>query len=130
MGTSEDDMTAGAETLAETAERLISEGLIGLPAAARVFPPGRADRPTSPATVWRWCRRGVKLPDGRVAVLEHVRVGGRWVTSRPAVVRFLALLTSAHPSPTDQPAPTPTQTPARRGRAAERAAEKLREAGI
>jgi hypothetical protein len=119
-----------AELLAETAARLIAEGLIGLPAAARIFPPGRADRPTSPATVWRWCRRGVRLPDGRVAVLEHTRVGGRWVTSKLAVARFLALLASAHPSPVDQPTITPTQTPACRQRAAERAAEKLRAVGI
>jgi hypothetical protein len=118
------------DTLTDTAERLIAEGLIGLLAAARLFPPGRVDRPTSPATVGRWCRRGVKMPDGRLAVLEHTRVGGRWCTSRPAVARFLALLTSAHPSPVDQPAPARTPTPARRQRAAERAAEKLREVGI
>lgn len=51
------------------------------------FREAQKEIPTRPClqTIYRWCERGV---DG--IKLERVRIGGRFVTSRQAVHRFLA----------------------------------------
>jgi hypothetical protein len=40
----------------------------------------------NPSTTFRWVTNGAKGPGGRVVKLEAVRVGGRWITSRAALV--------------------------------------------
>jgi hypothetical protein len=63
---------------------------ISLSAAAGVIP-GR------PATncVWRWCRKGVIARNGDRVQLEHVRVGGKVLTTRRWIADFTARLTKA-----------------------------------
>src|SRR5262245_39482752 len=63
----------------------LSEQLLSLPAAARRLPRLTADRPVSPATLWRWAHRGV-----RGVRLETWRLGGRTATSLEALRRFVA----------------------------------------
>jgi hypothetical protein len=65
----------------------------------------------------------VRLADGRRVKLEAIKVGGRLVTSRQALVRFL----TAQPAEAVEPAPAP-RTPGQRERAAE-AAEELKRLG-
>lgn len=60
---------------------LIEEGLLPVATALR-----RARIETSIWTSIRWCRRGLR--DG--TRLESIKIGGRWMTSIPAVHRFLA----------------------------------------
>lgn len=48
-----------------------------------------------PASVWRWCRKGIKTSGGRRVRLEHVRVGGRIYTTEPAMERFFAAVAAA-----------------------------------
>lgn len=43
----------------------------------------------SPATYWRWRVKGVNN-----VRLDCVRVGGRWMTSREAILRFVKQLSS------------------------------------
>jgi hypothetical protein len=69
---------------------------------------------------------GVRLRDGRVIRLEGARVAGRWLTSEPALARFIAAQT---PAPGSTPAQAP-RTPAARQRASDRAAKQLDVIGI
>jgi hypothetical protein len=72
-----------------------TEKLISLREAAGHVPPSRLGRPARPSTVWRWCRRGARLPDGSTLLLESVFLNGRWLTSVDALGRFLRRQTEA-----------------------------------
>jgi hypothetical protein len=76
---------------------VISEVLGGdaltLAAAARMLPPHRG-KSTSPRTLWRWHKKGVRTGERRVH-LEMARVGTMWCTSRAAMARFLVALMPA-----------------------------------
>jgi hypothetical protein len=101
----------------ELVDRLLGEDRIGTAAAGRLV---GADQ----ATITRWCQQGVRLPDGSRLKLEYLRVGGRLLTSRQAITRFLA---AQQPLGADQtPAP---RTPAQHERAADRAAAALEAMG-
>ena len=51
--------------------------------AARKLP----GRPAA-GTLWRWCRRGLKVRDGRHVRLRHVRIGGRLYTTLDWIEEF------------------------------------------
>jgi hypothetical protein len=90
-----------------------TEELISCSEAAKGIP----GRPNT-STVWRWQQRGV-----RGIKLESVLVGGKRMTSREAVDRFIAAVNAAADGEQVQP-----ETPAQRQRAiesAEREAEAL-----
>jgi hypothetical protein len=95
--------------------------------AARRFPSARRGRPVHSSCVWRWAREGVRLPGGRVVRLECAKVSGRWLTSEPALERFIAAQT---PTPDMASSPAVPRTPAARRRDNERAAAELEKAGI
>jgi hypothetical protein len=105
---------------------LTRETMLTLAQAARRFPSFRLGRPVNPATIWRWCHEGVKLPGDEVVKLECVRVSGRWLTSVEAISRFVARQT---PAP-ESDAPAMPRTPGRRQRAADRASAELEKLGI
>jgi hypothetical protein len=71
------------------AERLITEGLIDLPTAAKLLPPIDG-RPMAPGSLWRWITRGKAGTR-----LEGFRFHDEWWTSRGAVARFLATVTAS-----------------------------------
>jgi len=109
------------------AEVLAGDGF-SLAEAARVVPAFRAGKPTHPATVWRWAAKGIRLPGGQLVKLEMCRIGGRQLTSRAALARFMGALTP--PTDTDpEPASAPS-TPAKRTRLATRVSEELDRLGI
>lgn len=58
--------------------------------AAR-FVPGK----TSPNAVWRWCRRGVLARSGERVHLQHVRLGGKLLTTRRWLDEFGERLAAA-----------------------------------
>lgn len=70
--------------------RLVEEGLIGLSPAADYFGTGRNGRRMHAATLTRYFRDGVRRADGTVVRLECVRVGSKFMTSKQAVLRFIA----------------------------------------
>jgi hypothetical protein len=108
------------------AEIQAGDGL-SLSAAGRMFPGHRGGASVDPSTVFRWVTKGTRTTAAQAVKLEAVRVGGRWLTSRAAVARFVsALTTAADPAATFTP---PTRTAATRSRQSERAAAKLREMG-
>lgn len=103
------------------AEVAAGEGLY-LSAAAKLFPSHREGRAVSGSCVFRWCTDGIKLSDGQRVFLEHVRLAGRFVTTRGAIRRFLE-------AQSQQPASeaAPVRTPTRRARQHQQAAAALHE---
>src|SRR5216683_1533854 len=71
----------------------LTEETIPFAEAARRLPLLRADRPVSPATLWRWASHGL-----RGVRLETVRVGGTRCTSLEALSRFFAALNDSSAS--------------------------------
>jgi hypothetical protein len=61
-----------------------------------------------PITIRRLMSRGTMAPDGRRVLLESLRIGGRRVTSREAIDRFLARVNGVT---LDEPEPTPAPQP-------------------
>lgn len=123
---------ADAATVADSVPDVLSEihrgeGL-SLAAAGRLFPGHRGGNSVYPSTVFRWVVKGSRTPTGASVRLDAVRVGGRWLTSRAAVARFVAALTAAvDPAPTDStPAVRP---PSARRKSADRAARELERRG-
>jgi hypothetical protein len=106
-------------------QEILSGSGLSLGQAARCFPPYRESKPVNPSTIFRWITTGVRLQDGSRLRLEARRVGGRWLTSREAVQRFIDAQT---PIVRDKLARLTTQT--ERARRAERAGKELEKAGI
>ena len=74
--------------------RVLDEPHITPTALARLVRLEETSRPVHAVTILRWITRGVRVR-GQTVKLEALRLGGRWVTSRPALDRFLARLTAA-----------------------------------
>jgi hypothetical protein len=111
---------------ADAAKLLLAEKLITLYEAARRLPPGRNGGPVSLPCLLRWVTRGARGPAHERIRLEAIRVGGRWLTTEEALVRFAERLT---PRLDGTPVPAP-RTPTRRQRASQRAVDRLEQAGI
>lgn len=94
---------------------------VSLAAAVRPLPAHRGSGRVNAATAYRWGTKGVKLPDGRVVKLAVARCGGRFLTTREAVSRFLRETTTAV-CPQGAPA---LRSPAARTRASRAAEQEL-----
>jgi hypothetical protein len=114
-----------AVSISERIDRILTEQPIGMSEAARLLGTFRAGRPCHPSTIVRWCLSGVRLADGRQLRLEFVKVANRLVTSRPALLRFLAAQQDSNPEPVEPP-----RSPGERRRASDRAAADLESLGI
>jgi hypothetical protein len=112
--------------VSEHIDRLLSESPIGLSAAAKLFGSFRGGQPTSPATLYRWCTQGIRLRDGTRVHLEHIRIGARLMTSRPACIRFVEAQQS---EPTAASSPPKSPRPSTRQRRAAAAGRKLADLG-
>lgn len=73
--------------------RLRREGLIPLTEAAALYP-RRRGRLRHPSTVYRHITEGVTV-EGRAVCLEALRLPDGWMTTRQAIERFWACLTTA-----------------------------------
>jgi hypothetical protein len=102
---------------------------LSLSAAGHLYPAHRGSGTIAPSTVWRWARKGAKSADGRVIRLEVCRIGGRWLTSRGALVRFVNALSHTGDSPATATSPPATRTASVRRKSCDRAIGKLKERG-
>jgi hypothetical protein len=68
--------------------RILDETRIDIEEAQRRL--GTDDTPIHFTTVYRLMSRGLKTPAGEPIALEHLRVGGRLITSVEAISRFVA----------------------------------------
>ena len=118
--------------MSDTSESLlVHEPWISLSQAAKLFPPARRGRPVSGSCVWRWFKQGVRTPDGRCIHLETLRVVNRYVTSEPAVRRFIMAQQPGSISEISQNSSLPSpRTPGQRARASAQAATKLQSFGL
>jgi hypothetical protein len=114
-----------ADFTAKNIEKLIAEGPIGMAETARHLGTFRGGRPCHPSTPTRWCVNGVRLPDGSVLRLEHYRTVGRLMTSKAALLRFLAAQQDGK-----EPVISLPVSPAERNRAAASAGRELDQLGI
>ncbi|MEZ5398001.1 MAG: DUF1580 domain-containing protein [Bryobacterales bacterium] len=64
----------------------------------------------SPATLWRWRLKGVRIGDKRIR-LECVRVGGVWYSTLGAWAAFIAAQTKATTAREMSDLPNPMRTP-------------------
>jgi hypothetical protein len=103
---------------------LKNESPISLSQAARMLPPGRRGRPVTLSCLLRWVIDGVKTPAGPVR-LEAIRLGGRWLTSIPALERF-----AARQTPTLGGSGQTPRTPGQRSRESARAARDVEKVGL
>jgi hypothetical protein len=121
-----------ADTPNDPVREVLSEVQAGdglsLSAAGRLFPGHRGNGSVDPSTLFRWVTRGTRTADGRVVRLEAIRTPGRWVTSRGAVARFVAVLTAAADLAAVPSVPAPRSAATHR-RASERAADALKRMG-
>jgi hypothetical protein len=74
--------------IADCVAKLLSEDVISLKEAHRELEQVLSQR-MDRSTVHRWALRGV-----RGCKLDHVRIGGKMVTSKQALTRFISELTS------------------------------------
>ena len=95
---------------------LQKEQLISLNQATAFLPPGRNGNPVTSSCVFRWVTEGVPTPRGLVR-LEAIRMGGRWLTSIPALQRFAAAQTPNF----DEPVPPSARSIAAKQRAQQHA---------
>lgn len=111
--------------MTELIDRLLAEGTLSAAGAARALTATlRAGRPVHPGTIARWISRGVLLRSGDRLKLEGFRAGRKWLTSRPAITRFLA----AQQTTTDADLPV-VRSPAERERAGAVVNKKLVDLG-
>jgi hypothetical protein len=106
------------QTVDELIDRILGETPIGMRAAARMI--GQHS-----ASLQRHATRGLLRPDGSRLRLEAIKHGGRLLTSKQALKRFIAAQNEEAAPAVDA---TP-RSPAARSRASERAAKELEAAG-
>jgi hypothetical protein len=86
-------------------------------------PAGRVLGGIDPSSVFRFVTRGTRTADGRLVKLEAIRIGAKWVTTRPAISRYLRAL--ANPI---EATPAKPNTP-KLSKPSNSSAEKLRAMG-
>ena len=84
------------------------------------------------ASVWRWCRRGVKTRSGGRVRLEHIRAGGKLFTSEAWLTAFFQAVAEADRAHFEVDRSAPLQPPSdrRRERSVKAAESTLMRAGI
>lgn len=107
------------KSIDELIGRLTTEGPIGMRAAGRITA-------THSATCHRWATEGLLLPDGTRLRLESIKSGGRVLTSKPALMAFIAAQQRHEPNGSAEAGP---RSPHVRTVASERAAKELVEMG-
>ncbi len=115
-----------AVSVSQHVQKILDEGPLGMAAAAALLGTFRGGRPCHPSTVVRWCLHGVELADGRFLKLEFIRMTDRLVTSKPALLRFLA---AQQDRSVEESAAQP-RTPTQRKRAADAAETELEALGV
>ncbi len=111
-------------TSEETVARLIDEGPFPANAAGKMVGQLHGGRPVAGSTISRWILRGHRLPDGRRIKLEALRVGGKLLTTKPAILRFFVAQ-----QPVEVAEVAPIRSPAARRRGNSKTMDALSEAG-
>ncbi len=92
--------------------RILDEHRIDLDGICELI--GTAEKPASTATGRRAMNRGSATPDGGWTYLEHLHVGGKIISSREAVERYLAAINGISLDAPEAVEPTPALSKRRR----------------
>lgn len=118
--------------MADSVSRVITEIVNGdaltMGQAAKLIPAHRGDGTATPSSIWRWATQGAKAGDGRLVKLEVAQFGGRHLTSKAAIARFAAALSSTSADTTRTSTPK-KRTAAQRKAAAAESHKRLEAAG-
>jgi hypothetical protein len=89
-----------------TDREILTEEMKSLAEARQMLPRGRNGSLPHFSTLVRWITDGAKARDGSTVKLDAIRLGGRWITSKEALIRFMDRLTvdPAHGREADSPA--------------------------
>ena len=71
-------------------EEILDSGGIAASGVALILPKGKKGRPTNPAQIRAWMQTGIMTPSGHRLILESAWIGGRRLTTRAALARFIA----------------------------------------
>ena len=104
---------------------VFKEQVVSLADAAKRLPRIRSGKVIHVASLYRWISAGKHCPDGSIAHLESIKIGGTICTSLEALQRFFDRLTGER----DVIAP-PTMAHRQRRLRYERVMKMLEEAGI
>ncbi len=104
-------------------EEILAGDSLTLAGAAALLPSHRGAGRLQLSTIWRWVTVGTRA-GGRIVKLEAARCGGRWLTSRAALRRYIEGLTAADPA-----VPPAARSGAQERAAAASAARRLAAAG-
>lgn len=78
---------------------ILEEEMLSLAELIELLPRGRRGRPLQLSTVMKWITDGTPSLSGEVVKLEAIRIGKRWISSREALKRFVARLTTPEGQP-------------------------------
>jgi hypothetical protein len=70
-------------------DQLLSESPVPLAVAAQIFAEFHGGKPVHVTTLARWIHKGHRLPSGARVKLEALRLGGKFLVSRAAILRFI-----------------------------------------
>jgi hypothetical protein len=104
--------------------RILGETRIGIEEVQKLL--GTPDSPVHFSTAYRAMKSGLRTPSGDRACLEHLRIGGRLISSLEAVERFVAAINGLEPQ---DAAAGPARSKARQ-RELDRIEAELNAAGI
>jgi len=102
------------------------EILYPLSQAAKRFLPKRNGRTASPTTLWRWSKKGLRMPDGTRIKLQVWHCGGSIYTTATACREFIESQTKARQSAKEPNWPRRDDA----GTRSEETARKLRDSGL
>ena len=101
---------------------VFSEEVVSFSQASKRLPSVTRGRNIHVSSIWRWTLAGKKCPDGSVARLETIKIGGTTCTSIEALQRFFDRITGEREIVTP-----PTLTERQRRKRSEAADRRLRE---
>ena len=104
---------------------VFKEQVVSLAEASKQLPRVRNGKKIHVASLYRWITAGKRCPDGSIAHLESIKVGGTTCTSLEALQRFFDRLTGNQEVVTP-----PTITQRERKRRHEQAMRELEKFGI
>ena len=94
--------------------------------AAKLFPPVKGGRPCSPQTVTRLCLKGIRLSDGSLLKLAHIKYNRKLLTCQECILDFI----HAQQQPAGATSQPEIRSLAQRIRDSEAAGEELAAMGV
>lgn len=116
-----------ADSISQVISEIVAGDALTLAQVAALAPAHRGEGVSDRSRAWRWAHAGQRRADGVTIKLETAKLGTQILTSRAALARFMAALSSD--ASDEATAPASARGPADRRKAAQSATERLARAG-